>query len=391
MIAGLEAARSGDWRRCLDELLVAWREYRSPALAELIAKVGKRAATSEVRPTKPELMKRIATLATADITPVCDAIARQFRVSPAMRAIGVELAGAAEPDPRIAAMLDVLFADGVNDGMLVAAIVRHDDPRFHEHLRDISEMWTRRTSTYEALGREIQAHLRTAHAALPIDDLSGLDALLDRPTDLPTLLDAVYADLPNDIPRQIYADALQDVGDPRGEFIALQLASTNPKRERALGKTHERGWLGTIEPWLQKSGVVWKRGFPIAGRLPERWEGALTQNGAWHTFEELDLGLAWGQELVRWLVAQPSLRRVRRFHANDLELLPEGVPWTHVGLRHADQDHARLLQVFPRLEELDLSDVPLDEAVSLRDALLTHPVRIRLSVRSFEQPPTIRA
>ena len=36
------------------------------------------------------------------------------------------------------------------------------------------------------------------------------------------LLDAIYANLEDDAPRLVYADALQDAGDPRGEFIAVQ-------------------------------------------------------------------------------------------------------------------------------------------------------------------------
>src|SRR5437773_11188809 len=58
-----------------------------------------------------------------------------------------------------------------------------------------------------------------------------------------------------------YADWLTEQGDPRGEFIQVQLALEDEsvpakkrqelkRREKALLKEHEREWLGELEPFL---------------------------------------------------------------------------------------------------------------------------------------------
>lgn len=67
------------------------------------------------------------------------------------------------------------------------------------------------------------------------------------------LLDAVYAAPDDDGPRLVLSDFLQEHGDPRGEFIALQFArlrrkptTSAIKRERSLLKKHRADWLGTI-------------------------------------------------------------------------------------------------------------------------------------------------
>jgi uncharacterized protein (TIGR02996 family) len=64
------------------------------------------------------------------------------------------------------------------------------------------------------------------------------------------LLEAVYASPDDDAPRQVYADWLQERGDPRGELIALQLANTRTKkamrRERQLIRHHRASWLGPL-------------------------------------------------------------------------------------------------------------------------------------------------
>ncbi len=64
-------------------------------------------------------------------------------------------------------------------------------------------------------------------------------------------VDALFAAPQDDGPRLVLADALQELGDPRGEFISLQL---NPRRsqrsERRMQKLLERhrgAFLGPLE------------------------------------------------------------------------------------------------------------------------------------------------
>jgi len=78
---------------------------------------------------------------------------------------------------------------------------------------------------------------------------------------MPSLRDALEAALvedPDDLAtHRAYADYLQEQGDPRGEFIQVQLALEDPertaeerqelqRRERELLTEHEREWLGVL-------------------------------------------------------------------------------------------------------------------------------------------------
>jgi hypothetical protein len=61
----------------------------------------------------------------------------------------------------------------------------------------------------------------------------------------------------------VLADALLERGDPRGEFISLQLANTSPQRQRALIKAHGHSWLGVLDDVVdwKKAPPVFERGF----------------------------------------------------------------------------------------------------------------------------------
>src|SRR5262249_39763431 len=84
-----------------------------------------------------------------------------------------------------------------------------------------------------------------------------------------------------------YADWLTEQGDPRGEFIQVQLALEDEtvtgkkrqqfnRREQALLEKHESEWLGELEPFLGSSiahgdilpEYAWRRGFLDALRVP---------------------------------------------------------------------------------------------------------------------------
>src|SRR5262245_11304094 len=87
------------------------------------------------------------------------------------------------------------------------------------------------------------------------------------------LLAAVYADPHDDAPRLVYADWLDENGDPeRAEFIRVQIALANArdddprrpalaKREKQLLKAHGKVWRGSGDPWLRGAGF--ERGFLV--------------------------------------------------------------------------------------------------------------------------------
>jgi uncharacterized protein (TIGR02996 family) len=92
-------------------------------------------------------------------------------------------------------------------------------------------------------------------------------------------LQAILAEPDNDLPRLIYADWLEERGDPRGEFIRVQveIARVQPgddrltqlrQREEELLSKYRRDWLGP----LHSLAYQWhfKRGFPEEASLPAR-------------------------------------------------------------------------------------------------------------------------
>jgi uncharacterized protein (TIGR02996 family) len=82
------------------------------------------------------------------------------------------------------------------------------------------------------------------------------------PTDV-ALRAAIAAGPDDDAPRLVYADRLQQQGDPRGEFIATQIAhGWHSERADALLGLHWLQWLlddGLPVTWL--SPLHWSRGF----------------------------------------------------------------------------------------------------------------------------------
>src|SRR3954471_25092659 len=87
-------------------------------------------------------------------------------------------------------------------------------------------------------------------------DAAFLRAIRDRPDE--------------DLPRLIYADYLDERGDPRGEFIRLQIERPSlhfadprrvelAERERELLRRHEDEWLGPLSAVV--SSHEFRRGF----------------------------------------------------------------------------------------------------------------------------------
>lgn len=90
-------------------------------------------------------------------------------------------------------------------------------------------------------------------AAPQLDELAGL-------------FEAVLEDPDDDARRAVYADALQQRGDVRGEIIALQLAGTpaaNAKAERLIEK-HRKTLLGGIAKTVIAKTAVFEKGFLAA-------------------------------------------------------------------------------------------------------------------------------
>jgi uncharacterized protein (TIGR02996 family) len=177
------------------------------------------------------------------------------------------------------------------------------------------------------------------------------------------LLAAVYANPDDDAPRSVYADWLQERGDPRGEFIALQLEKSPTKeaqaRIRELLKKHERAWLGPIEPPVLKAAVVFRRGFVAQCVARFRHEHDARTYGAlpaWGTVEVLGHAVPGTiprnqTPFVYWI--HPVMRALRETNLFDAPLdglLGAAEPW------RIERLTLRLVGEPARLEAIAASD-----------------------------------
>ncbi len=143
--------------------------------------------------------------------------------------------------------------------------------------------------------------------------VEALEARLEPHEALMTGLVGAVSDAPEaDTPKLVFADALTERGDPRGEFIALQFAHaagelTLGKRERmqrllsASGVSWFDGLEGQVAPL-----AVFHKGFLNEVRLETRAPTAITP--AWRTIEVIDTA-AIATSLSGFLGA-PNLKRV---------------------------------------------------------------------------------
>jgi uncharacterized protein (TIGR02996 family) len=104
----------------------------------------------------------------------------------------------------------------------------------------------------------------------------------------------VYLHPADEAPKQVLADQLLEEGDPRGEFIALQLKHgkgslppSGAKREKRLLEENEVKWLGPIARTVIGHTTRWRHGFLDAcgAKLDGATNGALE----WSTVRELSL------------------------------------------------------------------------------------------------------
>ena len=134
------------------------------------------------------------------------------------------------------------------------------------------------------------------------------------------LEDALTAD-PDDVAAHMaYADYLQEQGDPRGEFIQVQLAledESKPaaerkqlqKREKQLLKQHGHEWLGGLAPYL----IDQQQEPKTADWQPDAGYGFQLRRGWLDSLELTYYRVAF----MRLLVRAPQLRLLRRLVLNE--------------------------------------------------------------------------
>ncbi|MDP1829859.1 MAG: TIGR02996 domain-containing protein [Archangium sp.] len=140
--------------------------------------------------------------------------------------------------------------------------------------------------------------------------------------DVEALYAAVFAAPADDGPRLVLADALQERGDPRGEFISLQLQSPRAQRsERRMQKLLERhrgSFLRRLQPVVMPdSAQRWDRGFLSEAAVV--LHGEQVDAPDWATVRKLDVLFSGTPPLE---LASPHLRSLQEISNAPLEVVP---------------------------------------------------------------------
>ena len=274
----------------LDELLAAWRETHDPALEEPIARIGAQLARQQ--PPLAGKTKRAVEAAWHELAAHCDPadLDRLLETPWPKRAADVEarLAVLARwpSDPRLGPkVLRVrdYARDRSLDGEIGAVLAISPSAQLEVLLEGYNE---------HRFGRARAAIAGTKR--VPCDP--ALLARVPAPeTRGPLALEAASYDDPDDLAlRRVLADALQEAGDPRGEFIALQLDGSADKRARQRAEqllaANLDHWIAPLPNVLPMS-CRFERGFLVALTCTARGRAldASIERPEWRAVEELTL------------------------------------------------------------------------------------------------------
>lgn len=229
----------------------------------------------------------------------------------------------------------------------VAAILRlPPDPRYATWALEAKERWYHRFELVEHAGDERATELWTAMAhdrphlykfverLPPVTPLAGAErdrwiAISGAPTpekldEQDTLFAAVHAAPHDDAPRLVLADQLQELRDPRGDLIALQLAEQTPERQvriRALLKEHGRTWCGRLAHLADR--VRFQRGFPAGLELGGSWRAddwdRYLEDPVWSTIE--DIGGRLKPAMFAHVLGRAGLRALRALSVDADEIM----------------------------------------------------------------------
>lgn len=181
---------------------------------------------------------------------------------------------------------------------------------------------------------------------------------------------AVYANPSDDGAKQVLADVLMEAGDPRGEFIALQMLPRRTRKaelklERLLER-HRRDFLGPLARAVRPTGQHWEKGFLVECRA--ELAGLLVDEPSWATVRRLEV--VNDETMAPKELTGPHLRSLRevlsvpRRGVLDVFTSPRSLPFTTVTLEgpglvtNWGDDEVRALRdarALPDLRHLGLS------------------------------------
>jgi uncharacterized protein (TIGR02996 family) len=425
-VAGLLAA--GQWSKALEALLTRWRDEPAPELAELIERVSAklpRAKDWKVSASDANKLDLVALLTTLTEGKFADSLKR------------IQQLARLEPDPRVAAALTKLLvtppftAQSSREfwtSLFEQLSERHVDPRTLAALKPLAKDYQAtfgRTKMGESIERRVQALVETLSerfTTVPSADVKALTAKLPAEQapapkaksksgkTLDDLVAAVYEQPDDETVRQVYADALLEVGDPRGDFMVLQfkrargeaLTPAETKQEAALQKKHAKAWLGPLYDVLHTTHLEFRKGFLYGGQIRPVGKAiaAARNHPAWATVRELNMSTGGTNERGASLILQPNARHIRvmtnvvylvldelaasagegrELEVLDISWLPLGGDEGHYGVEAGRAWRALLTgRAFPKLRELRLSQEATGDMKALVD-LWTSPLSKQLT------------
>jgi uncharacterized protein (TIGR02996 family) len=356
----LEALEAGDDAAALDALLVAWRASRAPRIAELVGSVSKRiearqSPIDEHRDGVRDYWMAIARQRRATDLPRLLADVPHKRSAPSGPAARISTLAQWPHDPRVTPgvvrLLErpKLVASIPNTcaylARLVELAVAQDDPATLGQFEELADRLDQilhsstRTAIRVLLESAIADALERLHARPNLARRRASDAAacarierhLERVQGSGASLFAEIAANPaDDAPRQVLADHLLERGDPRGEFIALQLSGTDPAREHALVAKHAKSWLGPLAGVVAIPKCRFERGFLVETTIDTDATEPLRRvigDPAWSTVERLRLGML--SSLPAELLLHPVMR-VQHLLELEREVMLELLAWKHI-------------------------------------------------------------
>ncbi len=380
----LTAVQAGETNRALLRLAEVWVHTRSPELSALILAVpGEQAGVdwSSAREDRETAWARVwATRPSARTSLIALPWPRSWRAA-MQRVEAIDT----HPDPRAGDALLALQNRFETDAswQLWALVTKVLAEQGEERHRPFASAITPRV---HAPSPAFTAFLRDGPPVpLPLANPALLASLRGHlvahatSVDLPTLLAAIYADPDDDMARLIYADALTEAGDPRGEFIHLQMRPDDPlalQRAAVLLRKHGHAWVDGVDVGLHREGRVFERGFLVGGV----WDdvGDSLAHPAWGLVECLSAGERTGF-LARAVLSGrlPRLRRLYGVHHSAIARLsqgPQAPRLTHLGILLEDAT------IFPTSSGFS----------SVIELSLKHPVDRRFPEGLLGQWPNVR-
>jgi uncharacterized protein (TIGR02996 family) len=301
--AATTAAAAGDAPGAVTQLLAAWRATHAPEIAAALDRVSEAALGEgdwEDRAEREDVvaagwlvaqLRKVNAAAAAGRVASLEWLKEDPRVSAAIVALlhdpPFHATGAkpfwtrvfalldANPDPRALPGLDKAFGTGL--AAIGGATMRAwMNGKVTVAMAKLKERFPDQVKTAPGVAKLARAITFTASTKPVAKPAAG-------PRTERELFTAVYAAPDDDGPRAVLSDFLIERGDPRGEFIALQLRRTSnaePGREATLLTKHQPGWLGELSgvvryknnyvygpqraSWGMHIAVRWHRGF-LAG------------------------------------------------------------------------------------------------------------------------------